>query len=180
MFLVVIAGTAAAGTSDPEWPSSSASIGFTDDRDFNYTSTESNEADFWDFVEYVDYAMFDVWGALTDLSARSKHRTFYSWIDIGWYMTDFGQGSNVGGDTVCRAWRDRAAKICDRNRVRFSEDYLRRTPGSFATQQKRNVACHEAGHAVGFGHGDTARSCMDGGGNARISWYERSLVNARY
>lgn len=175
--VLVTAGVATAG--DAEWPSSSNAIGYTDDWDFNYTSTESNTGDYWEYVTYMDYAMFAVWGGLTDLKARSKHRTYYSWIDIGWYMTTDMQ-DNVAGDTRCRVWKNKSANICDRSRVRFAEFMLNRVGPSHTTTQKRNVACHEVGHVVGFGHGTAGTSCMDNGNTGTITDYERNLVNARY
>ena len=179
---LVWTGAAIADSPNPEWPSSSSSLGYTDDRDFNRVSAESTYGDHTEFSPIVNYLVHREWGLRTDLSDRSLLRDTSpaSWIDVYWYMTPGTNFSSAAviGDTICKRWK--STKVCDQNRVRFAERLLVRKSPTYTTTQKYQVVCHEFGHAVGFGHGTTGRSCMDGGGNGKISWYEIQKVNGRY
>lgn len=86
----------------------------------------------------------------------------------------------VHADAICKRWKNQSSGVCDQNRARFVEKLLTRKAPSHTATQLWNKICHEFGHAVGFGHGTSGRSCMDGGGNGTISWYEIQKVNGRY
>jgi len=177
-------GSAIADSPNPEWPSSNTSLGFTDDIDFNFISAESTTADHNEFHPIVAYLVDREWGDKTDLVDRDLGRdtTPSTWIDVYWYMTPQSSFNNaaVAADTICRRWRNQSSRICDQNRVRFVEKLLTREAPSHTATQLWNTICHEFGHAVGFGHGTSVRSCMDGGNNGIISWYEIQRVNGRF
>lgn len=79
--LAVSVGVAFA--TNPPWPSEWDGLGCTDDRDFNFTSTESNTGDYYDYLGTMIAGM-DIWGDGTDLVVRNKWRTYHDWIDIYW------------------------------------------------------------------------------------------------
>ncbi len=177
---IVFAGApvALAGSNRPPFgPPFESGQGYTDDRNFSFTSIESNEGDYYLFLGHMHASMYDDYGAQTVISAHDYYRTYYTWIDIEWFLTAQSNldDETVAADITCARWSNQTAYKCDQFRMRVSE---RNRTASNATLD--NIACHEIAHGVGFDHGDTGQSCIDEGNNGIITWYEIGKINGHY
>lgn len=146
---------------------------FADDYSHSHISVESNPGDafFWQGIMNSslegDYEP-------TDLSVWQAS-AYASWVDIYWYATPSLENPAAAADTTCMSWRD--AERCDRFRIRIKEDARYK----LTTLLQENLTCHEIGHTVGFRDGGfNGTSCMTGGNNAILNWFERLEINGRY
>ena len=107
----------------------------------------------------------------TDLTF-TRASSYYSSVDVYWYVT-FIPG-DIGGTYECKAWA--STTKCDRGLIVIADDaYL------MSDLLQNNLVCHELGHSVGFGDGGTAgASCMTGGENNRLAWWEIQTINSKY
>ena len=84
------------------------------------------------------------------------------WGDTGW-----------AGQAVCKDWN---GSRCGWVQVRFNKSY-----GPYSTWQKRHLACHETGHAVGLGHSGRTTSCMHTGWHtATPDGHDYEAINNHY
>ncbi len=164
----------------PPFGPSEGGTRYTDNATVTHRSVECNNADFLHFNHYVHFTMLDDYNP-TDLT--TKELTPGACLpaglhdDIYWYATPGSSlgGSDVTGDYWCQVTS--GSDKCDKARVRFKEEM--RTDGT-SEAVKWNTACHEVAHAIGFSHGDTGQSCMDGGDNGVLDDYMKGRINDRW
>jgi hypothetical protein len=113
----------------------------------------------------------------TDLNT-STTSTFSMSNDANVYDRDYGDTGWVG-IVDCRSAA--SSTVCNSFRIRFNTSYR------FTTAQRRYVACHEFGHAVGLKHRSSTSSCMGtplpgSPTSAQLAWssHDRNHVNGRY
>lgn len=111
----------------------------------------------------------------TDLTF-TKVSTVNTVTDVMWYVTPNSNMVRDGasGEVNCDIWTSTPG-VCDRFRFKINE-----TTANMASHIKNNLVCHELGHTVGFGHGVVESSCMTGGDNSRLGWWEVNAINGRY
>lgn len=106
----------------------------------------------------------------TDLTFTKVQR-YYSSVDVYWYVTYIP--GDIGATYECKAWA--SSTTCDRSVIVIADDAV-----LMSDLLQNNLVCHELGHSVGFGHGTAGASCMTGGENNRLAWWEIQAINARY
>lgn len=105
----------------------------------------SNDIDPTDITTYDDGAL----DAQTDVVVRDDYYVDYCGVD--WYTAEVG---GVIGLTTCDSVN--AARECEKHTIRFSNTYTRYAE----TTERRGLACHENGHALGLLHSTANTSCM--------------------
>lgn len=82
--------------------------------------------------------------------------------DIGW-----------AGQTDCMGWN---GSRCAWARVKFNQSY-----GPWNLWQRRFLACHETGHAIGLRHTHYTNSCMTTTWQSNVlGWHDREIINSNY
>jgi len=81
--------------------------------------------------------------------------------DTGWY-----------GVTTCQAWN---GVYCGYALVQLNRSY-----GPYTNAQKRHLACHETGHAVGLNHSPFSASCLGPGWSEGTNGHDRDAINSHY
>lgn len=162
---LIVLSTASASASGG-WPTSFRAP-FADSSVHTWVSTEGNvsERNFWT-PRWTSGGENNY--EPTDLTF-TKVSSYSSWTDIYWYVTNI----SAAGDTTCMNWS--TSQMCEQFRVRIDTD-----ADNLPILQERNLVCHEIGHTVGFGHGTDHTSCMSGGNNNILGWWEVNLINGRY
>ncbi|NUT35544.1 MAG: hypothetical protein HOV79_21030 [Hamadaea sp.] len=108
---------------------------------------------------------------LTDVVVRDQHYVDYCGKD---WMQVPGDGGVVGA-----AFCDRlnSADECEQHTVRYNLNFT----GGTSTDNRRGLACHEQGHALGLAHRDG--SCMEQGypkPTLNYSSHDRDHLNGNY
>lgn len=144
---------------------------------FDYVSTEATAdiRNHWD--PYWDAAMEGEWDNKTDLSVTETG--YYSGVDLYWYSlpdSDSFWNSHTPGAAAVEECITYGDFVCNRARVVIKDS------AAFTLNDtlKKNLACHEAGHAIGFSDGTDRTSCLDSGDNGLIGFWEASKVNEFY
>ena len=114
--------------------------------------------------------MTNQFGSRTDLNTFAT--TYSPSTDVYWFVTSTGPAA---ADAVCVTY---IGSTCDQERIRFNTNWA-------ATQtlnQKRQGACHEIGHTVGFDDSqpEVNTGCMSGGGLGVLSAHEIGHINNLY
>lgn len=122
-------------------------------------------------VDSTDLGTYAINSTSADIVVRDLDYTDYCGMD--WYVSSAGGGTT--GLTTCDTLL--ANGRCDTHSIRFSTNYT----GSATTSQRRNLACHESGHAIGLTHATSSSSCMTPGGTSQsYNSTEIGWINAAY
>ncbi len=173
--LVAVAGCDVA----PPFGTSEGGTRFTDNRTITHRSLECTNAHYNFFNWFVVDSLNNDYKNVTVLTHTQLTPNACGGEggndDIQWYATPASTFSSpsVRGDWTCRTSSGTSSQNCQRGRMRFSEYYL-------PSGNPSNMVCHEIGHAVGFGHGTTGLSCMDGGNTGTTDTYMRNRIDAHY
>jgi hypothetical protein len=135
-----------------------------------YASTESTASEKITMEAWFNGRMTTQYDQRTDMTVLSVGYT--SFTDAYWYVT-----TAVGtADATCMNLL--AGNICERVRIRFNTTWA----ANQTTNEKRQGACHEIGHSVGFDDSipEVATGCMSGGGLGVLSAHEIGHINDQY
>lgn len=117
--------------------------------------------------------LFAINNQLRDRSDMTVGQQSYdSNTDVYWFVTP-----SVGvADALCVDYS--APLICNQVRVRFNTSWAYST----SANGRRQGACHEIGHSVGFDDSQPENNtgCMSGGGLGVLSSHEIGHINAQY
>lgn len=106
----------------------------------------------------------------TDITFTKSSNFYYS-VDIFWYV------DHIAGDTAafydCLVWS--SSTRCDSAMIVIADD-----ADELSDLLQNNLVCHELGHSFGFGHGTAGASCMTGGDNNMLAWWEVQTINSKY
>ncbi|HHC08170.1 MAG TPA: hypothetical protein ENK55_05590 [Actinobacteria bacterium] len=140
-----------------------------------YVSVEANEYHEGLMEGVFISRMEDQYGARTDMAAY-RLSSYDSTVDAYWYATPVTYGV---ADATCMDL-DTAPNPdqCRRTRIRFEEAWLE----SASLNQRRQGACHEIGHSVGFDDSvpEHQTGCMSNGPNGTLSSHEIGHINAQW
>lgn len=153
------------------WGPTNGGTYFADDKYHTHVTIETNAADRTEWQWRFDGPGGEDNYEPTDLDFF-KVAAYNSSVDVYWYVTFI--------DPMYAALYDCKAKSsptrCDRARIRINE-----TAENLSELLQNNLVCHELGHTVGFGDGGTAgASCMTGGDNNQLAWWEIQTINSKY
>lgn len=153
------------------WGPTAGGTYFADDKYHTHVTIETNAADRTEWQWRFDSPGGEDNYEPTDLDF-SKVAAYSASVDVYWYVTSL--------DPMYAALYDCKAKSsstrCDRARIRINE-----TAENLSELLQNNLVCHELGHTVGFGDGGTAgASCMTGGDNNQLAWWEIQTINSKY
>jgi hypothetical protein len=175
----LIAITLLAGCLQPPFGPSEGGLKYTDNRTITHRSLECTN----DHYNYFNWFVVDSLTQDYDAPTVLTHSQLTpnpcggegGDDDIQWFAAPQSTFSTptTRGDWICQTSSGTSSNNCQRGRMRFSEYYL---PSGDAS----NMVCHEIGHAVGFQHGDTGLSCMDGGNTGTTDTYMRNRINGHY
>lgn len=143
---------------------------FADNSIHNHVSVETNAVELANWQPRFDGPGGEDNYEPTDLSF-TKVSAYTSSVDIYWEVT-FIPG-HVGGTYECKDWA--SSTRCNRAKITIADD-----AESMSDLLQNNLVCHEIGHSVGFGHGTVGASCMTGGENNRLAWWEIQTINTKY
>ncbi|MEK7424424.1 MAG: hypothetical protein AAB131_11360 [Actinomycetota bacterium] len=143
---------------------------FADAMPHTYTSTEGTVAEKLSMLSIFNDRMINQYDARTDIITQPVSYT--SSTDVYWFV-DPAVGT---ADTLCMNLI--SSNICNRFRIRFNTTWA----ANQTIDQKRQGACHEIGHTVGFDDSvpQIALGCMSGGGLGILSTNEIWDINAGY
>ena len=144
---------------------------FADNRSHDHVSVERNSAERANWQPRFDGPGGEDNYEPTDLTF-TKASSYYSSVDVYWYVTYIP--GHIGGTYECKAWA--SSTRCDRSLIKIADDAV-----LMSDLLQNNLVCHELGHSVGFRDGGTAgASCMTGGDNNKLAWWEIQKINFKY
>ena len=143
---------------------------FADDSFHDHVSIESNPADRANWQPRFDGPGGEDIYEPTDLTF-TRASAYSSSVDVYWRVRYIA--GDIGGTYECRAWS--SSTRCDRARITIADD-----ADQMSDLLQNNLVCHELGHSVGFGHGTAGASCMTGGDNNMLAWWEIQTINSKY
>lgn len=143
-----------------------------------WISTETTQGDLDIMQPYVDDRMVNQWDARTQLESQ-KLTTYSDNVDFYWFVTNAAPPG--AADAACvEFWGTGVNGIprCNRTRIRFNRDWMLAN----SADQKRQGACHEIGHSLGFDDSvpENHVGCMSGGPNGTLSTHEINHIDAFY
>ncbi len=140
-----------------------------------YVSIESNEYHRGLMEAPFVSRMEDQYGDRTDMYAYQL-ASYDSTVDAYWYATPVTNGV---ADATCMDLNTTPnPDQCRRTRIRFEESWLE----SASLNQRRQAACHEIGHSVGFDDSipENDTGCMSNGPNGTLSSHEIGHINDQW
>lgn len=179
--LGLVAGT----TSTITAPTPAAAHGFADNHyvadnsEHTWISTEPTQSERDIMQPFVDDRMVNQWDARTQLTSN-KQSSYHDNVDVYWFVTE-SLTAGAAADATCIAFTSGTQggqSRCNRARIRFRTSWMLST----SADQKRQGACHEIGHTVGFDDSvpEASIGCMSGGPNGVLTTHEINHINAFY
>lgn len=150
-------------------------VKFADSSGQSHITIDVNAPDVTEWQWRFDGAGAEVPYEPTDMNIY-KVDAYRTYTDVAWYVQDI-PGNDGGGEAWCHL--DLASdpvNKCDQRRIRIDDTAVDNT-----SHMQNNLVCHEFGHSVGLRDGGTiASTCMTGGDNTQLRWWEINQINGKY